>query len=92
MIFFLFCFFQLKRDLDNANGVITDLRKEIQELKRRPEAGTAHDSSETINALKAQIRICTEDFESERRDRERAVNKISRLEHELERVRKEVSQ
>lgn len=78
-----------KRDLDNANGVISSLRNELQEIKRRMTSGSALESSETINALKAQIRICTEDFESERRDRERAVAKISKLEHELERCKKE---
>ncbi|XP_045190567.2 NF-kappa-B essential modulator-like [Mercenaria mercenaria] len=80
---------RFKRELENANGVIITLRNENHELKRLAESGSSHESSETINALKAQIRICTEDFESERKDRERAVSKASRLEHELERLRKE---
>ncbi|XP_060584728.1 centrosomal protein of 55 kDa-like [Ruditapes philippinarum] len=80
---------RIKREAENATSVITALRSENRDLRRRVESGPSHESSETINALKAQIRICTEDFESERKDRERAVSKVSRLEHELERVRKE---
>lgn len=48
------------------------------------------DSTEIINALKAQIQICTEDFESERRDRERAQAMKMCLEAENEKLKKEV--
>jgi len=48
------------------------------------------DSAEIINALKAQIQICTEDFESERRDRERVQAKRMQLEADNEHLKKEV--
>ncbi|XP_052227618.1 optineurin-like isoform X2 [Dreissena polymorpha] len=78
-----------KRDMENAAGQITALKKEIAELSKSGHRKQRESESETINALKAQIQICTEDFESERRDRERAQNKLGRLENEIEHLRKE---
>ncbi|KAL4232364.1 TNFAIP3-interacting protein 2 [Mactra antiquata] len=79
-----------KKELDGANKVIAALRKENQQLKQRRDTGNSDDCSETIDALKAQIRICTEDFESERKDRERAQSRIVRLENDISRLKKEI--
>ena len=43
-----------------------------------------------VRVLQAQVQICTEDFESERRDRERAQSKVTRLEAEISKYKKEV--
>ncbi len=47
--------------------------------------------SKRIQMLEHQIQLCTEDFESERRDRERAQSKIEELEQELRIVHRQVS-
>lgn len=63
----------------SKSGELTQLQSDVQ-------CGhIGHDDSdaETISALKAQIQICTEDFESERRDREKAQNRVTELETEL---------
>lgn len=84
---------QHKRDLDNAQGQIRALKEELATFKTFGGPNipvTSGDSMEIINALKAQIQICTEDFESERRDRERAQSKRILLEAEVDQLRKEV--
>ncbi|WAR21821.1 TNIP2-like protein, partial [Mya arenaria] len=87
---------RFKREFENAHEQIGGLKAEMRQLRSAPAmnggsgGGGRTDASETIEALKAQIQICTEDFESERRDRERAQNKVSRLETETTRLRKEI--
>jgi seryl-tRNA synthetase len=83
-------FFQYKQNLDRANSQLNAQRTENQQLQRNLQGARNQESSEIINALKAQIRICTEDFESERADRQRAHEKLNRQKQETERLRKEV--
>lgn len=79
-----------KQNLDRANSQLNAQRTENQQLQRNLQGARNQESSEIINALKAQIRICTEDFESERADRQRAHEKLNRQKQETERLRKEV--
>lgn len=85
-------FLQHRRDLDNAHGQIRALKQELDQLRSNVGINIPADvdSAEIINALKAQIQICTEDFESERRDRERVQAKRMCLEAEVEQLKKEV--
>lgn len=77
---------QLQEELDERNQQLISKSGELTQLQSDVQCGhIGHDDSdaETISALKAQIQICTEDFESERRDREKAQNRVTELETEL---------
>lgn len=65
-----------------------ELRRVTQQLQhfQTHEAPSGHD----IDALKAQIQICTEDFESERKDREKAQDKLSQAEQDNQNLRRQV--
>ncbi|XP_021355569.1 uncharacterized protein LOC110451731 isoform X2 [Mizuhopecten yessoensis] len=86
---------RLEQELMERNQTLIEQTTEVERLKN--ELDLAHQGSgtilrsdvEIIDALKAQIQICTEDFESERRDREKAQSKVSTLEAELQKVRME---
>lgn len=52
-------------------------------VPRRDNATECREHRERIHMLEEQVKICTEDFQCERRDRERAQTRISELEEEL---------
>ncbi|XP_069139944.1 uncharacterized protein [Argopecten irradians] len=84
---------RLEAELTERNQTLIEQTTEVERLKNELEhahhsAGTRSDV-EILDALKAQIQICTEDFESERRDREKAQSRVSTLEAELQKVRME---
>lgn len=81
---------QLQEELDERNQQLINQSSELTKLQTAVHYGNmGHDDdhlrsdAETISALKAQIQICTEDFESERRDREKAQNRVAELEAEM---------
>lgn len=78
---------KLEAELEERNQQLI-LQSEHNERLRTQLISSPHRSghnsdTETIEALKAQIQICTEDFESERRDREKAQSRLAVLEAEL---------
>ncbi|XP_060072951.1 TNFAIP3-interacting protein 2-like [Ylistrum balloti] len=84
---------RLETELLERNQTLIEQTTEVERLKNELElshhgSGTRSDV-EILDALKAQIQICTEDFESERRDREKAQSRVSTLEAELQKVRME---
>lgn len=81
---------QLRHQLETSEGQVRTLLQQVDQLRRQSSGPSGRgDQSEVIEALKAQVQICTEDFESERKDREKAQNKVVRLEGELSQLRKE---
>ncbi|VDI32049.1 uncharacterized protein LOC143072436 [Mytilus galloprovincialis] len=81
---------QCQEELDERNQQLIEKSSELMRLQNDVECGNlGHDDGhlrsdvETISALKAQIQICTEDFESERKDREKAQNRVAELEAEV---------
>jgi len=86
----------LQEELSERNQHLIQQSDEVQRLKCELEMAlenglTCRSDTEIMEALKAQIQICTEDFESERKDREKAQNKIAHLQSELETVKSEVN-
>lgn len=65
---------------------IMNLTREINKFRLQPPVDVS-----IIEILKQQIQVCTEDFNTERKDREHAVNKAKQLQDELNRVFNEVS-
>lgn len=84
-----FDLFQIQDELDERNQQLISKSSELNKLQQDMQGFQGNDDghirsdTETISALKAQIQICTEDFESERRDREKAQNRVAELEAEL---------
>lgn len=85
----------LETELNASNQMLIQQATEVERLKHDLDlahqggAPTHRSDVEILDALKAQIQICTEDFESERRDREHAQSKVSSLEAELQKVKME---
>ncbi|XP_033757377.1 TNFAIP3-interacting protein 2-like isoform X2 [Pecten maximus] len=84
---------RLETELMERNQTLIEQTTEVERLKNELEhahhSGGTRSDVEILDALKAQIQICTEDFESERRDREKAQSRVSTLEAELQKVRME---
>lgn len=80
---------QLEQELQERNRHLIQQSEQIDRLQAQlaNNQGGHHSDTETIEALKAQIQICTEDFESERRDREKAQEKLDRVEKELKKYK-----
>ena len=69
------------------------MAEQISHLQRQgqlPVTQGTETETEIIEALKQQIQICTEDFESERKDREKVQSKLHRALSENEHLKKEV--
>ncbi|XP_059171564.1 putative uncharacterized protein MYH16 [Physella acuta] len=65
---------RLKRDVEN-------LTRELHQRRSQPQ----YDAS-MVEILKQQIQVCTEDFNTERKDREQAVNRAKQLSDEVNRL------
>lgn len=89
----LFYFNQLDTKLNEALTYNSHLTQEVEKLREevnsRREGTCLSSNSESIEALKHQIQICTEDFEYERSDREKAQHRISQLEEEMRQIKAE---
>ncbi|KAL3862979.1 hypothetical protein ACJMK2_004835 [Sinanodonta woodiana] len=83
---------QIEEELSQTHQNLIRMSEEIEALKTKQISSVSKSHQETISALKAQIQICTEDFESERRDREKAQSKIAQFEADIEQLRRENEQ
>ncbi|XP_013402111.1 TNFAIP3-interacting protein 2 isoform X2 [Lingula anatina] len=63
---------------------------ELEEQVRHLSSNASRAEDDITEMLKQQIRLCTEDFEAERRDRELAQSKISDLETQLELLKRQL--
>ena len=63
---------------------------QVMEQLRERQKSTETAEPAIIEALKQQIQICMEDFESERRDREKVQSKLHRALSESDHLKKEV--
>ena len=69
------------------------MAEQISQLQRQgqlPVTQGTETGTEIFEAMKQQIQICTEDFESERKDREKVQSKLHRALSENEHFKKEV--
>lgn len=70
------------------DNLIQTLKGQVVQVQTA--GGSTRQDAERIQVLEHQVQLCTEDFESERHDRERAQAKIEELEQELKIVRRQV--
>lgn len=80
------CSLQLAEKLEASEATVGSQRIELQQLRLVSGGGDL----ETIAALKAQIQVCTEDFETERQDRAKAQARAHLLQEEVNNLRVEV--
>lgn len=75
------------KDIENENlrKDIANLTREVNKLRAQPQ----YDMS-IVEILKQQIQVCTEDFNTERKDREHAVNRAKQLQEEVNKLTNEV--
>ena len=85
---------QHRQKVHSQDQTIAALQSQVESLKssasQRQGPTSSREDKEIIDMLKAQIQICTEDFQSERRDRERAHQKLSEVERELALTKRQV--
>lgn len=68
-----------------------ECKRTLAQLNHQQKGPATQESEhEIVEALKQQIQICTEDFESERKDREKVQSKLHRALSECEHLKKEV--
>ncbi|XP_048745744.2 TNFAIP3-interacting protein 2-like [Ostrea edulis] len=80
---------KLTEALTYNSHLTQEVEKLREEVNSRREGTCLSSNSESIEALKHQIQICTEDFEYERSDREKAQHRISQLEEEMKQIKAE---
>lgn len=80
---------KLNEALTYNSHLTQEVEKLREEVNSRREGTCLSSNSESIEALKHQIQICTEDFEYERSDREKAQHRISQLEEEMRQIKAE---
>ncbi len=84
----------LRIQAQQLEDVMQALRAELQQARASPASlpamGQRPEDRDHIRMLEAQVQIFTEDFEQERKDRERAQSKCAELEQELELVKRQV--
>ncbi|XP_041371109.1 TNFAIP3-interacting protein 2-like [Gigantopelta aegis] len=83
---------KLQKEAETIEKLKAELEQSRAEKQRLQTMVVTSDDAATIEALKAQIQICTEDFETERQDREKAQNIIGQLQSELNKLKKEKQQ
>lgn len=81
---------QLEKEKTELAGELRKAMDKVQELTNR--LGDAGASSELLQVREEQVKAYKEDFESERRDRERAQSRLADVEMELEIVKRELRQ
>ncbi|XP_046379118.1 TNFAIP3-interacting protein 2-like [Haliotis rufescens] len=79
---------QLAEKLEASEATVGSQMIEMQQLRLMSGGGDL----ETIAALKAQIQVCTEDFETERQDRAKAQARAHLLQEEVNNLRVENNQ
>ncbi|ESO98318.1 hypothetical protein LOTGIDRAFT_231392 [Lottia gigantea] len=78
---------ELNHSVEEKQARIQELQERVRNLSSGPNIG--EDSAETITVLMAQIQICAEDFEKERKDRARAQSELTDVRAQLEKSKKE---
>ncbi|XP_013419254.1 TNFAIP3-interacting protein 1 [Lingula anatina] len=81
----------LKDELMHFKELCDVKDRHIKELETQVERQSPPSSPTTAGHLRTQIQICTEDFEAERKDRERAQARIRDLEEEIELLKRQLS-
>ena len=84
---------ETQQKVQSQDQAIIALQSQLESLSANQRLGptsSSREDKETIDMLKAQIQICTEDFQSERRDRERAHQRLSEVERELTLTKRQV--
>ncbi|XP_005089873.1 protein CROWDED NUCLEI 4 isoform X2 [Aplysia californica] len=81
----------LRVHLDHKEAENVQLRRSVQECdKLKQEVAAQRQQPQfdmsIVEILKQQIQVCTEDFNNERKDREKAVNKAKQLQEEVNRL------
>lgn len=79
---------QLRNILVAREAEMEQMKNEISILSR---PGLSHVDTSTIEILKAQIQVCTEDFEKERQDRQVALRQVDSLKDKLSKLQRDVS-
>jgi len=90
---------RVQRVNQQLQQVVNDQERKLQEMEAQLQAALARgphgqrpEDRDRIHMLEAQVQICTEDFESERQDRERAQKRIADLEQELSLHKRQLEQ
>ena len=81
----------LRQEVAIREAQISQLQSEVTILSRTPPHHIPAEASSTIDHLKAQIQVCTEDFEKERQDRQVALQKVASLQEQNTHLQKLVS-
>ncbi|XP_013399655.1 TNFAIP3-interacting protein 1-like [Lingula anatina] len=81
----------LKDELMHFKELCDVKDRHIKELETQVERQSPPSSPTTAGLLRTKIQICTEDFEAERKDRERAQARIRDLEEEIELLKRQLS-
>lgn len=76
---------------DEHNQVIQKLREQYAHEAMKSKNAVLRQHSENVEALKLQMQMYREDFESERKDRERAQDHIARLEAQIRSATQQVN-
>ena len=82
---------QLKQLMAAKDGQLAQLQSQVTILSRASPQPSAAEAKGIIEHLKAQIQVCTEDFEKERQDRQMALKKMASLQEQNARLQKLVS-
>ncbi len=80
------------KQLEDAVAAQLQQIQHLSTTSTSPTAGSQQEDKDHIRMLEAQVQIFTEDFEQERKDRERAQAKCAELQQEMELVKRQVSQ
>ena len=84
-------YLQYKQRCEETQRKMTQMAEQLSQLQRNAQQPVTQGAeTEIIEALKQQIQICTEDFESERKDREKVQSKLHRALSDNEHLKKEV--
>lgn len=79
---------RLKQEIAARDGNILQLQNQVTILSRTSHHNGNAEAHSTIEHLRAQIQVCTEDFEKERQDRQVALQKVASLQEQVNRFQK----
>ncbi|XP_076461088.1 uncharacterized protein LOC143293759 [Babylonia areolata] len=79
---------RLRHEVASRDGQVAQLQSQVTILSQAPRQLGSAEASSTIEHLKAQIQVCTEDFEKERQDRQVALQKVTSLQEQNVQLRK----
>ncbi|KAK7109323.1 centrosomal protein of 55 kDa-like isoform X2 [Littorina saxatilis] len=79
---------QLRQEVLTRDAHVYQLESQVNILSRSVKQHGPTEMGATIEHLKAQIQVCTEDFEKERQDRQVALQKVASLQDQVVRLNK----